>query len=121
MEIIHLACGERGRQAEEGPTQARELWVRTEVMCVRGGALGGVVVEAKPGRKALTGVSDGAVFSIQLHDLPVLASVATQGKSTDNASYKKEARALLVHSTKAPCPPAFRKPLKGLGAQGNSK
>jgi hypothetical protein len=38
-------------------------------------------VEAKPGRQALTGVSDGAGFSLQLHDLRVLASVATEGKA----------------------------------------
>ena len=31
--------GGKGREAEEGRTQAREPWVRTEVMCVRGGAL----------------------------------------------------------------------------------
>lgn len=38
-------------------------------------------MEGKPGRQALTGVSDGAGFSLQLHDLRVLASVATEGKA----------------------------------------
>lgn len=105
--------GEGIRQRRRGQRPgSRVLWVRTKV-CERRGP----VVEAKPGREAPTGVRDGAGFSIQLHDLCVLPSVATQGKGKEDAGYEERVRALSEHSTKVPCPPTSRNP----SAQGSRK